>query len=210
VRSAKLRPRQILRLVSIAILAAGLTAFIHVGTTHPVDSYAACIEAGFPVLESNPPVCRDGKNNFKGTPLVTPVPAAAVTPAEFDLLVGGDTGSARPAASQVLINDQAAWQEYWRTVHAGISPLPPIIAVDFAKHSVVGIATGQRPTGGYAMKLTSITTSAAGTTVQVSESEPGPGCLTTMAITNRYMIVRASKLTPPADFRVITTKRACK
>ena len=55
------------------VAAAGATAIIFLGIwlfgsriTAPIDSYAECAAAGYPVMESFPPVCRANNQNFVG------------------------------------------------------------------------------------------------------------------------------------------------
>jgi hypothetical protein len=191
--------------LSATVLALLLTA----GSTSPVDSYAACVEAGYPVTDSNPPVCRAGQFNFTGQTLaVTPTPVP-VNVLPFELLVDGDTHTSLPTEHHLFINNGADWQAYWRRAHAGVTPFPPIIAVDFSKHSILAAGLGPKPTGGYNIKFTSVTTGAAGTTVYVTETTPAISCALTQAITNKYDIIRTAKLTEPVSFRRSPATRTC-
>lgn len=176
--------------------------------TDPVDSYARCVEAGNPVMESNPPICRHAGRTYRG-PLVTPTPAPpAVVTREFDLLVSGDSGGTYPQRQEV-IRDQAGWAQYWKLVHAGLPSTPPLIPVDFTTSNVVALSEGRQPTGGYNLKITSITTSSAGTLVSVTEQIPTVTCAVTQAASNRYFIARTPKLTEPVSFRITTDRRRC-
>jgi hypothetical protein len=206
----RIKIRRRFQLLIAGLLGLALAVVLYAGTTSRIDSYTACKDAGFPILDTEPPICRDGLNNFTGTPAASPKSSQAVTSVPFDILVDGDTHGAAPAHSQVLINDQGHWQSYWRAAHANLATLPPLIPVDFANSSVVAVSLGSRPTGGYGLKITSVVTGAKGSTVSVTETSPGPGCITTQAITNRYVIVETSKLTEPASFRINTDQRNCR
>ncbi len=62
-------------------------------------------------------------------------------------------------------------------------------AVDFAREQVVFVALGERRTGGYSAKVTSATVSGDILIVRYVERRPGPGCLTTQALTTPYQAV---------------------
>ncbi|HEX3082621.1 MAG TPA: protease complex subunit PrcB family protein, partial [Candidatus Saccharimonadia bacterium] len=185
------------------VLAAIVAIWITAGYTEPIDSYTACVTAGYPVFDSNPPVCRAGSRNFTGLPSPTPTPPAPVTSVPFEILVDGDTHSPVPGHDQQLITTQSQWQTYWRSVHGGLPTLPPILPVDFSSSSVIGTSLGAKPTGGYSLKITSITTGSAGSVIDVTESTPTITCLVTQSITNRYLIVRTdTPLKDPVSFRI--------
>jgi len=191
------------------VVAVLLAMAIWVGTTAQIDSYADCIEAGNPVLETDPPICRDGSRNFTGTSTPAPKLAAPDTAVPFELLVDGDTHGAAPAHRQDFINSAAQWQAYWRQVHASLATLPPLIPVDFSTSSVLAVCLGQQPTTGFGLKITNITASAAGTTVNLTESTPTITCSVSETPTDRYVIVRTAKLTEPISFRITSEKRHC-
>jgi hypothetical protein len=198
-----------LKLSLIFIGAVLLTVIIRAGTTSSIDSYAACIEAGYPVLQTDPPICRDGLHNFTGTPLPIPTASGSSTAVPFELLVDGDTHASIPTHRQDFINSLAQWQAYWREVHAGLATLPPLIPVDFTQSSVVAVSLGQQSTTGFGLKITNITSSEAGTTVDLTESTPTITCSVAQTITNRYVIVRTPKLIGPVSFRITSEKRHC-
>ena len=204
-----LKQHRWLQLLLVFVGAVALALIVRAGTTSPIDSYAACIEAGNPVLETDPPICRDGTHNFTGMPNPAVKSGAVGTAVPFELLVDGDTHSSIPAHRQDLINSPAEWQAYWRQVHAGLATLPPLLPVDFKTSSVVAVSLGQRATSGFGLKITNISTSEAGTTVNVTESEPTITCQVAQTITNRYVIVRTSKLLQPVSYRITTEKRHC-
>lgn len=198
--------------LGLVIAAVGLTAAVilfRAAQTHPIDSYAACVDAGYPISLSEPPVCRTGQNSFvgpPGQPTSTPPPATSVP---FNLLVEGDSHGDYPRRQEV-ISTQAEWEGYWRAVHSGLGSLPPLIPVDFTSSTVVALSTGPHATGGYGLHVTNIMKSEAGTVVGVVESVPTITCTVTQAQTNRYIIVRVPERLPePISFRLATTKHRC-
>lgn len=191
--------------ILMALLGAWL---LRANLTAQIDSYEQCSRQGYPIRESNPPTCSDGRHTYLG-PYITPPPSVEpLTTQEFDLLVNGDSGGSYPRQFRV-INNQAEWDRFWVKIHAGLSTMPPLLPVDFADHDVVALSEGPKMTGGYSLKVTGISSGQAGTTVHITESIPTIGCTVTQSVTNRYLIVRTNKLPEPVNFRTTTGNRRC-
>ena len=173
--------------------------------TAPIDSYAACTAAGYPVSETNPPICQSPKRAFVGPVVSTPPSSEASQGVPFELLVDADSHSAYPRATQVLTT-QDAWQSYWSQVHARIS-LPPILPVDFASSEVIALSEGEGPAGRH-FAVSSVNESSHGTVVMVNETVP-IGCVEPTGSTNPYYIVRTQRLTTPVTFSVTPLTHKC-
>jgi hypothetical protein len=78
-----------------------------------------------------------------------------------------------------VIRDQAAWETFWRTMHANEFPQPDVPAIDFTTRMVVAAAMGTRNSGGYSIRIASLS---AGTARVVSTS-PGSQCVVPGVIT---------------------------
>lgn len=103
-----------------------------------------------------------------------------------------------------VVRDEEAWLALW-SKHTGMmlpaTTLPP--AVDFSRDMVIGIFAGQKPSGGFAININSITGSADGQiSVDYSSAVPGAGCVVTMALTSPYQIVTL----PYSDSEVVFHK----
>lgn len=180
---------------------------LHGTKTEALDSFANCAEAGYPVTDSNPPVCRNG-NYYVTGPLASALPDAAVVQSmPFDLLVSAETGTDTPR-QQIVIRSQADWSSWWGKVHAGLNT-PPLIPVDFATHSVVMIIGGPKETTGYNYKVTAVSLGKRSYIVDTVESVPTLSCLVVHKRTNRYYIVRTSNLTQSVVFRNTEDRRHC-
>jgi hypothetical protein len=200
--------RWLFALVGGTIVVLGVTWLLESRPTAPIDSYAECVAAGYPVQESNPPVCRAAGHVFVGA-TDTPSPSAPVLASQqFQLLVDGDSHSNYPHYQDV-ITTPAQWERFWRDIHAGLPSPPPILPVDFATSNVVALSLGARATGGYHVKVTDILTSTAGTTVDVTETSPGERCAVTQSFTNPYYLVRTSRLPEPVTFRLTPEVNPC-
>lgn len=192
-----------------AALVIGLGAWLLRGHyTEPIDSYDSCAEAGYPISETSPPTCSDGFHTYRGADPAAATPQAAVTSVPFELLVDGDSGGTYPKRQEV-ITSQADWQRYWRNVHASLATLPPLLPVDFKTSTVLALSEGRQPTTGYNLKITSVSTTSAGTIVDVSESIPTITCKVAQVTSNRYFIASTATLAQPVSFRFTTTKHQC-
>jgi hypothetical protein len=175
-----------------------------------INTYSECVEAGYPVIESDSPICRVGSRSFIGPLKPKSAAQPALSSVSFDILVNGDTGNSLPTHMQTLIDTQQQWNEYWHSVHAGLVTLPPIIPVNFDTSSVVAFSLGPKNTSGYGITVTNIAVSTIGSTVDVTEATPTIGCSVTNTLTNRYLIIRSIKLISPVTFRTTAQKRQCK
>ncbi|MDB5178507.1 MAG: hypothetical protein JWN01_450 [Patescibacteria group bacterium] len=199
---------RIIVFTGLAVMLAGAVWLLRGHPTEPIDSYAACARAGYPIMESEPPACVAKGHTYVG-PRGSPVPISEPgVSQEFQLLVEGDSRGAYPQR-QEIITSQAQWERYWAAVHANIKPLPPLLPVDFTTSNVIALSEGPRATGGYNLKVTGIITSPAGTAVDVTEQISGAKCIVTQKVTDRYYIVRTARLPAPISFRASKETRDC-
>jgi hypothetical protein len=176
--------------------------------TEPIDSFAQCQATGYLVTDSNPPVCSTGSHTFTGPATATePTPPPASLQA-FSLLASAD-GNVEYPASQIVIHTATEWEQYWRQIHSGLTPVPPLPPVDFSWADVVAITTGKQMTGGYSLRVTSIMTGAGGSVVNATQTVPTTTCTVSMGSTNRYTVVRTAKLAEPVSFRLTTDYHRC-
>ncbi|HEV8357634.1 MAG TPA: protease complex subunit PrcB family protein [Gemmatimonadales bacterium] len=157
-------------------------------------------------------------------PQLLVVLAAACSPSGTDgadqLLLGPRVGTVIPEpvfrdfytalpAQQTVVGDPAAWRALWDGVTWGVSPEPPLPAVDFSRDLVLVAAMGRRPTGGYAVTIDSVYRHERGTAAYVTETEPGTGCITTQALTAPAVGVTVPKEVAPIQFVVRRAVHDC-
>ncbi|AFZ68799.1 protease complex subunit PrcB family protein [Deinococcus peraridilitoris] len=90
-------------------------------------------------------------------------------------------------ASVRLARSPSELGSLWSTANGNVSPPPAVPSVTFASNSVVAFFLGQRPTGGYGVRV--LSTRANGTTlmVTVEVTSPGEGAITTQALTSPWV-----------------------
>lgn len=108
-----------------------------------------------------------------------------------------------PTAHNVVFQDEATWHQFWLKYCNAFddkgSILPPP-AIDFTKHTLVGIFIGQRPSGGYAVTINQIKKTKKELTVSYAERKPDPGAIVIMVIVYPYALVTVDKTDLPVTF----------
>ena len=59
-------------------------------------------------------------------------------------------------SGEKVIDNLDAWQKVWKVVHKTVTPKPQLPPVDFEKQVVLAVFMGEKSTGGYEIKITSI------------------------------------------------------
>jgi hypothetical protein len=137
------------------------------------------------------------------TPAVTPAPEApTASPAPAPV---ADTGAgANPApgtdvqmrrigrwvssgisgARRLVILDPATWEHFWSELGAGVRP-----QVDFGNDLIIAVASGERTTGGHNIEVRRVTRVGNELRIEVLETYPSEGCVTTEAKTQPVDVV---------------------
>jgi hypothetical protein len=98
--------------------------------------------------------------------------------------IGQWSSSGITTPTREMIRDDSAYARFWGSLRAGQRP-----AVDFSRDVVIAVAAGQRMTGGHSIAVERVTRTGDGLAVEVVETVPGPGCMTTQALTQPVDVV---------------------
>lgn len=101
---------------------------------------------------------------------------------------------------RLVIRDAQAWSAFWSQAHSRVMPEPSVPSIDFSRNIVVAAAMGTRPNGGYSIQVRQVYELDGGLYVLVSERSPGPGCVTTQALTAPVAAVRVPRPGAPVTF----------
>lgn len=120
------------------------------------------------------------------TPTTSPVtPAATGAGAVARQLAGGSNATA--SEFQVIVARNAAGLgTIWNTGYGRQTNVPAVPALGTGR-SVIGVFLGQRPTGGYSVSLASARIVGGVLELSVNVAAPGPGSITTQAITSPWL-----------------------
>lgn len=99
---------------------------------------------------------------------------------------------------QVVVRTAEAWRSLWVT-HS-TQPMP---RVDFSRSVVVGVFLGSRPTAGFRVEITGVTTQDTEAVVRFVEHRPAPDAILAQIITAPFHLV-----TLPATLQTITLQQA--
>jgi hypothetical protein len=111
---------------------------------------------------------------------------------------GGYSGINR--ATNLVLRTQSEWEKLWKQHQERVQPPAKVPAMDFEKEMVVAVAMGQKSTGGYSIKITSIQSTAASLRIFVLEQTPGPDTIVTQALTSPFHFVAVPKNGLKAEF----------
>ncbi len=107
-----------------------------------------------------------------------------------------------------VVRDPAAWSALWRRMTAGQSP-SSIPTVDFGGEMVLVAAMGLRSSGGYAVTIDRVESTAAGLTAYVTHQSPGPRCGAITAVTQPVDVARIPRSDRPVRWNVREVVRDC-
>lgn len=138
--------------------------------------------------------CRSTNQGSEGSP---------EEPAPQEVLVLEDLGagamSGITAAGLHVVRDQAELDELWRTHMRLHLPAPAVPQIDFADSMIVAAFVGQKPTGGYSVRIEEVIRVAATAgqpsqiVVRTSEVIPAEDAVVTQMLTSPFHMVRVEK-----------------
>jgi hypothetical protein len=111
----------------------------------------------------------------------------------FEALVS-ETHSGLVEERREVVRDETGWARLWDEIYASVTPRPSRPAVDFARDMLVVAATGTRPSGGFAIRVTGVTQRGDDLEVTVLETCPPPGAMVTMELTRPVAVVSVPRL----------------
>jgi len=111
---------------------------------------------------------------------------------------GFDSGYRERAA--LAVRTEEAWRVVWKHHRAPLQPMPERPFVDFNQEIVIAVFLGERPTGGFTVKIRRIEQRVHSVHVLVQETVPDPNSMVTQALTSPYHIVRVKRLELPVEF----------
>jgi PrcB C-terminal len=128
-------------------------------------------------------------------PSAVPAPvgdsAAAANPAPGTTVeirrIGRWASSGISGSRRLVIRDAATWAHFWSEMGAGVRP-----EVDFATDLVIAVAAGERTTGGHDIEVRNVSRAGSELRIEVLETYPSTGCVTTQAKTQPVDVVMVS------------------
>lgn len=129
----------------------------------------------------------------------TPTPTPTLLPGgrvNFSVLASGTNANVTTSAVQVA-TAQAAVNALYNLAYGRQTGAPGVPSFT-GNDTVVGVFLGQRPTGGYSVRVAGASAQNSVLTLTVAVTTPGPGSITTQALTSPWTIVRV-----PGNYREV-------
>jgi hypothetical protein len=112
---------------------------------------------------------------------------------------GSRSGIAAP--QEMVATSAEEWERLWQAHQAGAFPQRPLPAVDFSTSLCVAIFAGERPTGGFEVKIEQVVESANGLEVTYRVSRPPAGAIVSQSLTSPFEIIAVASRQTPVRFR---------
>lgn len=97
---------------------------------------------------------------------------------------------------ELIIDTEQEFREFWVDLHEQRSPAPDVPEIDFDTETVIAVLMGVQTTGGYYTNIEEVGVYEGVTGINVLETIPGEGCVTTQVLTMPYHIIRISNELP--------------
>ncbi|MBB5233356.1 protease complex subunit PrcB family protein [Deinococcus budaensis] len=169
--------------------AAGLPSGIVTYTTSTGGATGTVTETPTAPTPSAPPAATPPVGTTD--PIITPVSGGRVPVTEL----ASGTNAAQTAPAVQLATTPGALGTLYRVAYGNQTGAPPVPTLR-ADETVVGVFLGQRPTGGYSVRVTGASGQGETLTLTVEVRAPGAGAITTQALTSPWTLVRV-----PGSFR---------
>lgn len=186
--------RSLSLLVLVSTAACGSGRLVPADTAEPAaappssEPVAAPAPAGQPVAQARPPDSTQAA--VPVAPALAPQPGAGYAPYDSSSSIairriGQWSTSSITTPTRMVIRDDSAYAKFW----AGLGDPASRPSVDFTRDLVIAVAAGQQSTGGHSIAVDRVTRVGLGLAVEVTETVPPQGCMTTQAITQPVDVV---------------------
>ncbi len=121
------------------------------------------------------------------------VDAPATSVAEeltWEVVARGSQAVGFSAASYTLVSNQDELIALWQRAYGSQLTVPPLPEFDYRRETVVALFMGSKPTGGYALDVLDARVEGGELYLDLRVTEPGPGAITTQALTSPWLLVR--------------------
>lgn len=108
----------------------------------------------------------------------------------WDTLASGAQATNADTPSFELITSQADLVSAWNRAYGSRLTLPPLPEVNFPQETVLAVFLDTKPTGGYGLDVQDVTLDGNDVYVDLLETKPAAGAITTQALTTPWLLLR--------------------
>ncbi|MBI3560992.1 MAG: protease complex subunit PrcB family protein [Gammaproteobacteria bacterium] len=128
-----------------------------------------------------------------------PPPPESETQPSFTVIDQG-VRSGLTIPKHLVINTNQDWQELWNVHQSFRRRTPPAPPIDFTKEMIIAVFAGERPTGGHSVKVQSLQITPSWLLVNLHMDTPPQDTITTMQLTQPYVIIKTAKTPLRVEF----------
>jgi len=114
------------------------------------------------------------------------------------------SGLQYPESGGMVFRDAESWEAFWNRycmVITGEGNKLPAPEVDFSAQMLVGVFSGEKPTGGYSISIQRVLEGPKTIIVEYQEKSPPPDVMVTMALTYPCQIIAVSRSDKSVEFK---------
>lgn len=108
----------------------------------------------------------------------------------WDTLAEGGQATGVEQAEYALIASEEQLLSFWNRAYGSQLSVPPLPDVDFRRETIVAAFAGTKPTGGYGLSVDGVTLEGNDAYIDLTESQPAEGAITTQALTSPWVMLR--------------------
>jgi len=127
----------------------------------------------------------------------------------FTVIKSGENSTYKKTQN-IIITTQQEMDLAWGEMFAAYSRKPPIPMMDFETKQFLLVTMGEQASGGYSIKVKSITKTDNKTTVTIEDTKPGKACNTTSALIYPFQLIEIPKIAEKLNFIRVSKINECK
>ena len=111
-----------------------------------------------------------------------------------------------PESGGMVFRDAGSWEAFWNRyckVITGEGNKLPAPEVDFSVQMLVGVFSGEKPTGGYSISIQRVLDGPKRLVVEYLEKSPPPDAMVTMALTYPCQIIAVPRSDKSVEFKAV-------
>lgn len=119
--------------------------------------------------------------------------AAYQAPAEqlfWEILAQGNQAISSETNAYFVVSNEEQFLSLWNRAYGTQLSVPPLPDVDFTRETIVAAFSATKPTGGFGFKIDKVTIEGADAFIDLIETTPPAGAMTTQALTQPWMMLR--------------------
>ncbi len=125
----------------------------------------------------------------QGLETAASAPGAGAQQVAWEVLAQGQKAVGFDKPQYVLVNSQDQLTNLWYKAYGSQLNVPPVPTIDFSRETVLAVFDGQKSTGGYDLKVRSVSVENGELYVDLVKQQPQQGQITTQALTSPWLLI---------------------